>query len=176
MTPETVTLQPTLRTERLTLRPLHQADAGAIAMYAGDARVAKMTSSISHPYPKGGAEAFIARQSGEVVWALDASRSGQDELIGVIGLKPLDRGQSEIGYWLAPAMWNMGLAREAAMALVTANPLGNCSIFGRAFQDNPASARVLTHCGFAYLGEAEQFSVARGAHVPTWTYILRTGG
>ncbi|MGR3469166.1 MAG: GNAT family N-acetyltransferase [Shimia sp.] len=176
MTAETMTRQPSLRTDRLTLRPLEKADVGAITLYAGDARVAKMTSSIPHPYPEGGAEAFITRRGAEVVWALDASRSGADELIGCIGLKPLDRDQAEIGYWLAPAMWNMGLAREAAAALIAANPLGNASIFGRAFQDNPASARVLTHCGFAYLGEAEQFSVARGAHVPTWTYALRMGG
>ncbi len=43
-------------------------------------------------------------------------------------------------------------------------------MFASVFQDNLASARVLTHCGFAYLGDAESFSVARDATVPTWTY------
>ena len=43
-------------------------------------------------------------------------------------------------------------------------------MFASVFQDNPASARVLTNCGFEYLGDAESFSVARGATVPTWTY------
>ncbi|MFT4744129.1 MAG: RimJ/RimL family protein N-acetyltransferase, partial [Yoonia sp.] len=43
------------------------------------------------------------------------------------------------------------------------------------FQVNPGSARVLTNCGFDYLGDAEAFSVARGATVPTWTYTLKTG-
>ena len=38
---------------------------------------------------------------------------------------------------------------------------------------DPGSARVLTNCGFVYLGDAETFSVARNARVPTWTYIRK---
>jgi hypothetical protein len=32
---------------------------------------------------------------------------------------------------------------------------------------------VLTNAGFDYLGDAEAFSVARGAKVATWTYLKR---
>ena len=32
---------------------------------------------------------------------------------------------------------------------------------------------VLTNNGFQYLGDAEAFSVARGATVPTWTYLRK---
>jgi len=70
-------------------------------------------------------------------------------------------------------MWNTGLASEAVKAMVAANPLGNDTIFASVFQDNPGSARVLTNCGFAYLGDAESWSVARNARVPTWTYLRR---
>jgi RimJ/RimL family protein N-acetyltransferase len=72
-------------------------------------------------------------------------------------------------------MWNTGFASEAVGALVAANPLENKTIFGSVFQDNPGSARVLTNAGFEYLGDAEAFSVARGAKVPTWTYLKRLG-
>ncbi len=48
-------------------------------------------------------------------------------------------------------------------------------MFAEAFQDNPQSARVLTNAGFQYLGDAESFSVARNARVPTWTYVKRLG-
>ena len=58
-------------------------------------------------------------------------------------------------------------------ALVDANPLGNDALFGSVFQDNPASARVLTNAGFAYVGDAESFSVARNAKVATWTYVRK---
>jgi RimJ/RimL family protein N-acetyltransferase len=85
----------------------------------------------------------------------------------------MDRGQSEIGYWVAPALWNTGLASEAVQAMVTANPHGRTTLFAEVFQDNPASARVLTNAGFDYIGDAEAFSVARNAKVPTWTYIRK---
>ena len=62
---------------------------------------------------------------------------------------------------------------EAVQALVEANPQKNCTMFAEVFQDNPGSARVLTNCGFEYLGDAESFSVARNALVPTWTYIRK---
>ena len=39
-----------------------------------------------------------------------------------------------------------------------------------------ASARVLTNCGFQYLGDAEGHCVARDAVLPTWTYSFRPGG
>ena len=76
-------------------------------------------------------------------------------------------------FWVAPTMWNTGFASEAVRALIAANPLASQTIFASVFQDNPGSARVLTNAGFDYLGDAEAFSVARGAKVATWTYLKR---
>jgi len=169
--------QPTIETDRLDLRPLRRSDQRLIELYAGDARVARMTTSIPHPVPPGMAEAFVARAMSsdrqEDVWAMDATKSDGGELLGILSLERMDRNQSEIGYWVAPAYWNTGLASEAVQALIAANPLGNETMFASVFQDNPASARVLTHCGFEYLGDAESFSVAREKPVPTWTYSKR---
>ena len=116
----------------------------------------------------------------EAVWVLDGSATGLAEVLGVISLKRMDEGkfnrdQSEIGYWVAPAFWNTGFASEAVRALVAANPQKNRTIFAEVFQDNSGSARVLTNAGFQYLGDAETFSVARNARVPTWTYIRKLG-
>jgi RimJ/RimL family protein N-acetyltransferase len=166
--------QPVVETERFDLRPLRRSDQGLMELYAGDLRVARMTTSIPHPIPPGMTEAFITRAMAETrdedVWAMDGTKSGGGEVMGVISLERMDRNQSEVGYWVAPPYWNTGLASEAVEALVKANPLGNKTLFASVFQDNPASARVLTHCGFEYLGDAESFSVARDANVPTWTY------
>jgi RimJ/RimL family protein N-acetyltransferase len=49
--------------------------------------------------------------------------------------------------------------------------MGNATMFASVFQDNPASARVLVNCGFAYIGDAEAYSVSRTSKVPTWTYL-----
>jgi RimJ/RimL family protein N-acetyltransferase len=58
----------------------------------------------------------------------------------------MDRRQSEISYWVAPAFWNSGLASEAVRAIIAANPHGAAQVFAEVFQDNPGSARVLTNC------------------------------
>lgn len=164
---------------RFVLRPLRKSDEGPIGFHAGDERVARMTSAIPHPYPPGAAEAYVARamkarsDGDEVVWAMDNTANGGSELMGVISLKTMDRNQAEVGYWVAPSHWNTGVASAAVKALVKANPLKNETYFARVFQENAASARVLTNCGFAYLGDAETFCVARNARVPIWTYSRR---
>ncbi|MEP2532487.1 GNAT family N-acetyltransferase [Shimia sp.] len=172
--------QPVIETERFVLRPLRRSDQGLIDFYAGQREVARMTTSISHPLPPGATEAFIARAQSEDrvedVWAMDGSADNAPEIMGMISLTRLDKEVSEVGYWVAPALWNTGLASDAVRALIAANPLGNRALYASVFQDNPASARVLTNCGFQYLGDAESFSVARNAAVPTWTYTLKMGG
>lgn len=174
MSLDQIAAQPVIETERFVLRPLRKSDEGLIEHNAGDERVARMTSSIPHPLPPGAAEAYVARALAEdrteEIWAIDGTCDDGAELKGIVSLKRLDRSQSEVAFWIAPAFWNSGLATEAVQALIDANPLGCTSIFASVFQDNPASARVLIHCGFEYLGDAETFSVARAANVPTWTY------
>jgi RimJ/RimL family protein N-acetyltransferase len=174
---ETVTTQPTIEADRFVLRPLRRSDAGLIALYAADERVARGTRAIPHPLPPGAAEALIDRALNpnrtEDIWAMDGSAHGHAEVLGLISLERMDRNQSEVFYWVAPAFWNTGFASEAVRVLIEANPHQAKQIFAEVFQDNPGSARVLTNCGFDYLGDAEAFSVARGATVPTWTYSLK---
>ena len=167
--------QPDLATRRLRLRRLRRADAGLIHLYASDARVARMTTSIPYPNPPGSAEAFIERVTGpgarETVWALDAGEDRENGLIGLIALRSSGAGLGEIGYWVAPAFWNAGYAGEAVEAVAReAARQGMTALTARAFQDNTASARVLTRAGFAYMGEGETYSVARGATTPVFRY------
>lgn len=172
-----VLTQAAIESDRFDLRALRASDAGPMALFAGDERVARMTTSIPHPYPPGAAEGYIASVTGDNprqhVWVIDGTRAGQSELLGLVSLMPLGSDQSEIGYWIAPAMWNTGIASEAVDALLAANPLNNNAFFAQVFQDNPGSARILTNHGFEYIGDAEAFSVARGANVPTWTYCRK---
>lgn len=177
MIQEPIVVQPALAAERFVLRPIRRSDAGLISLYMGDRRLAEGTRAIPHPLPPGATEAFIARalneDRNEDVWVLDGSERGLAEVLGVVSLTRMERDQSEIAYWVAPAFWNTGYASEAVRALVEANPHRTRTLFAEAFQDNPGSARVLTNCGFEYLGDAEAYSVARGATVPTWTYLRR---
>ena len=69
--------QPVIETERFVLRPLRPSDAGMIAHYTSDRRVAQGTRAIPHPLPPGAAEDFVARALSpsrtEDVWAIDGS-------------------------------------------------------------------------------------------------------
>jgi len=167
--------QPLIRGARVTLRPLGPDDAPLVAKYANDRRIAEMTTSIPFPLSLEAAREFCARaQSPERIddiWAIDAGEGGEAALHGVISLRYLDREQSEVGYWVAPEFWSQGYASAALQTLLAANPHQNASVVASVFQDNAASARVLTGAGFVMLGEAEAFSLARAAHVPTWTYL-----
>ena len=174
---EKVAAQPVIEADRFVLRPVRKSDAGLISMYAADKRVALGTRSIPHPLPPGTTEAFVDRAQKDTrtedVWVIDGSAHGLSEVVGIVSLERMDRGQSEIFYWVAPAFWNTGIATTAVQAMIDANPHEASTFFAEVFQDNPGSARVLTHCGFDYLGDAEAYSVARDANVPTWTYTLK---
>ena len=167
--------QPMINAQRFDLRPLRVSDTGQIALHSADLRIARMTSRIAHPLPPGATAAFIERAMGttreEDIWAIDGVKSGLSEVLGLLSLDRLSKNQSELSYWVAPAFWNKGVASEVTAGLLAANPLQNETIFAAVFQDNPASARVLTNCGFAYIGDAEAFCVARNATVATWTYL-----
>lgn len=170
---------PAIPTPRLTLRPVRPSDAPLYEAQAADRRLAEATRGVPHPLPEGAGEAFVARAmragGDEDTWVIDGTASGLPGMLGTLTLRRMDRAQSEIEFWVAPAFWNLGIASEAVTALVAANPQGSRTIFAEVFKDNPGSARVLANAGFQYLGDAEALSVARGVCVPTWTYVRKVG-
>ncbi len=176
---EPIITQAVIETPTFDLRPLRQSDAGLIDLYASDIRVAQNSETIPHPLPPGSTEAFIANawaQDRTVdFWAIDATKTGGAEVMGLIWLERLGRDQSGLGGWVAPAFWNLGVATATVGSILVHNPQNSVTYFASVFQDNLASARVLTNAGFEYLGDAEQYCVARGANVPIWTYSRRAG-
>ena len=162
-----------LETERLLLRPPRPSDAGAMTLYAGDKRVAGMTTSIPHPYSQQMADAFIeqilAGNHREDVWAMDATPHDGAEFIGLISLK---RDLAEVGYWVGPPFWSTGYASEALHAIIRhlLEDQGLSELNASVFFDNPASQQVLRKAGFAETGKTWLYSVAREAEVPALTF------
>lgn len=177
MTIATATPQMIMYADRFIMRPPQMPDAGLLAYFLADPRVAQSSRDIPHPYPPGAAEALVARslspERTEDVWVMDGTAAGLGEVLGLVTLAPLEREQSEIRYWVAPAFWKTGIATAAVASVVAANPHYSRTLFAAVFQDEPGSARVLTNCGFDYLGDAEAYCLARAAVLPTWTYILK---
>ncbi len=165
----------TIRTKRLILRPLRASDAGLITLYASDARLARMTAAIPHPYPPGAAEAHIEGslngRRGEEVWAIDATPADGEELIGAIGLRA---ATGQLGYWVGAPYWNAGYATEAVEALVAHlfTARGFETLTAGVFLDNAPSAAVLAKAGFSERGAIGIWSVARGEEVPSRLFRL----
>ena len=168
-------LPETIVAERLTLRPMRASDAGPMALYAGDKRVAEMLTSVPHPYPPGAAEAFIERVeaglAAEHVWAMDATKSEGAEFIGVISVKRTS--PPDVGYWVGPPFWATGYASEAALAVVeAARAAGLDELAAEVFEGNDASAQVLSNAGFAEGEAGRNFSVGRGEMVAVRRFHL----
>lgn len=162
-----------IETERLVLRPLQDSDAGMIALYAGDIRVAENLAVVPHPYPPGAAEAYIERskdpKNDEIVWAI----AKENELIGVISIFPKDNGRGNVGYWLAPQLWGAGFTPESLEAVIDfAKSNKFTGLDAAVHQGNHASARVLIKQGFEYCGDVDSHSVSRGGNIVSWQYRL----
>jgi RimJ/RimL family protein N-acetyltransferase len=173
-----------IETRRLLLRPFEAGDADAVEAYVGRWEVASMTTRIAHPYPKGAAAEWIAghaaaREDGsEHTFAItlrDAvTLQGEHQPVGAISLRDTERGNLELGYWLAPGHWGRGLTTEAAQAMVVYGfeKLGAEALTSGHFADNPASGRVLEKAGFRANGIARQWSEARQGFVDANRFLL----
>lgn len=149
---------PTLRTERLVLRPFSPADAPTVQRLAGDREVASTTLTIPHPYEDGMAEAWIEGRA--IDWAEKkaltlAVTTEADGLVGAIGLHlKLEHLRAELGYWIGVPFWNRGYATEAAEAVIKFgfDELGLNRIEAHHFSRNPASGRVMEKLGMTLEG------------------------
>ena len=146
--------QPTLTTERLTLRPFVADDAFDIERLAGVREIADTTLTIPHPYPHGAAAGWILTHAPAwdkgtaATFAVVENESGR--LVGVAALmiKP-DHRRAELGYWIALDRWNQGYATESNQCLMDFGfeVLGLHRIEARHFLRNPASGRVMLKLG-----------------------------
>ena len=152
-----IEIEPVIETRRLRLRRPRKADAPRVAELLGDLEVARMTTSIPHPYGLEDAEAFLSQADADgpdrsAMFVIEHPAEGA---IGVVAFDGEGPRHTEIGYWLGRPYWGRGFATEAARgALVWAHRnWGRRHVRARHFSDNPASAEVLCKVGFLYTGE-----------------------
>ena len=153
---------PTLKTDRLILRPYRLSDAAELRRLIGEYEVARTLATVPHPYPYGEAERFIAGRraafgAGKSVELAVTLAAG--ELIGGIGLRlNAQHGGAELGYWIGRPFWRRGYATEAAGAMLDYGfaQLGLRRIAARHFGSNPASGRVMVKIGMKCEGTMRQ--------------------
>ncbi len=168
--------QPTLTTARLKRWPLIPSDAERLVLLAGEWDVARMVSTIPHPYTDKHAQEFLAGiAAGDegIVFAIEQSGI----LIGCTGFNPQDDGSADLGYWIGKPYWGQGLATEAVGALLRHACAEAWFPFIRAivFADNPASVHVVEKLGFRLAGEDMQKCAARKEPAPCHVYRLDCG-
>lgn len=157
---------PTLRTPRLTLRPLRADDAPALAEGVGNYDVARWLGQVPYPYKVSDAEAFLAehRDARTRVWGI-CDRYG---LQGVISYT------DELGYWLARPAWGLGYATEAGDAVVdhVFRTTDLTKLISGHYMDNSRSARVLKKMGFTPDGRRDVTSRALVQTVVSQVMVL----
>ena len=145
-------MRPTLRTDRLTLRPLTDEDLPDLVALNGDAEVMRyITGRALTPAEVAADLPRLTRtERGLGLW----SGTDADGFAGVWFLiaDPDDSGAAEIGWRLPRAVWGHGLAVEGAKALVehAFETLGVARVWADTMAVNAPSRRVMEKLGMRH--------------------------
>lgn len=167
------------RTERLLLRPGWEEDAVPLAAAIGDEAILTKLAKAPSPYRIADAQEYLAREreEGDADFLILARTAGAPRLVGGVGLQQ-DGRDLELGYWIARPYWGLGLATEAARAVIdiARHTLRRQRLVSGHFIDNPASGRVLSKLGFKPTGEiVARMCRARGHTVPCRLFAMDFG-
>ena len=155
-----------LTTERLVLKTPQAQDKWALVEHLDNYEVTKWLSNVPYPYSVSDAEDWIQRVNNTI----DDERPSyqlsiflSDALIGGVGLRHIESGFYELGYWLSATHWGRGFATEAATELLRYGhrKLSIARIRAHCMKGNLASENVLRKLGFEVVGEVEDYSVSR---------------
>lgn len=162
------TLRNLVETERLTLRPISEADLDAWAQLLADPGATRLLHT-PEPVPDrdralAGLRRWAALFEAPVgMYALLVRETG--EAAGFVGYVPreLEWGREvELGWLLLPACWGRGYATEAARALL---PLGPPRVVSMIRVENAASENVARKLGMS----VERTVVYHGFETHVWT-------
>ena len=158
-----------IETERLVLKKLVDADKERLVSLIGDFMVSKTLSNVPYPYTLDDADEWLKIVDNE---EFNLNIFLNDDLIGGVGLTPIEDDFCELGYWLGVEYWGQGYATESVMELLNyAKSNTPCEKFkANVFKENVASAKVLEKNGFKRVEDREVFSISRQENVPSVNY------
>ena len=154
---------PTIRTQRLILRPLRMTDDKDMFRYCSDPAVSRHVLWDTHPnirHTRMTLRAVIRQYKVGKPATFGIERIEDGRLIGTIGFiwVNTDHRSAEVGYSLARDCWNQGYATEALKAILHYGfeRLRLNRIEAQHEADNPASGRVMEKAGMQYEGTLRQ--------------------
>ncbi|HSB66930.1 MAG TPA: GNAT family N-acetyltransferase, partial [Anaerolineales bacterium] len=155
----------TLRTDRLTLRPLDQADARILhRIYQTEGVLRYFPNPIPPALER--VERFIREQHshweqhGYGNWGI--LPDGEDDIIGWVGLQFLpELNETEVGFLLDRPYWGKGYATEAALASLKFGfeRVTLKYIIALVHPENMASIRVIEKCGIHFVDSLKLWEI-----------------
>ena len=148
-----------METDRISLRPWREEDAGTLYKWASDPDVGPRAGWPPHQSVEESREVIRTIFSGEGMWAVVWKETG--EAIGSVGYLPashsnlsITENEAEVGYWIARPYWGRGICTEALQLVIDHcfSEKGFTTLWGDYFPENPASGRVMEKCGFVDTG------------------------
>jgi RimJ/RimL family protein N-acetyltransferase len=156
---------PTLKAQRLILRPFEEGDADPLHCILSEEGILRYFPNPDPP-PLERVERLVAHQlkhweeHGLGWWAVEPLRN--PGLIGWAGLQFLpETGETEVAYLLSRVYWGQGLATEAARASLQFGfeQLKLETIIALAHPENKASQRVMEKLGMSFVDQAHYFGI-----------------
>ena len=172
---------PTLRTERLIMRKIEQADCADMFDYSSQKAVTRYLLWSPHPtrdytarYIDYLSERYTAGDFYD--WALVPHATGR--MVGTCGFTRFDftNNSAEVGYVLSPSVWGSGYATEALNAVLDVGfrVLGLHRIEARYLAGNVASSHVMARVGMTFEGEFRDAMIVKGRYESVGVFsILR---
>lgn len=175
-------LQPTLRTERLVLRPFVAADAPSLRRLISDEEVLRhladvprdLTDEATLEWIEMLGRAWDSRVA--AVFAVELQSTA--ELAGGVQLQLTpDRDEAELGFWTARRHWGRGIASEAVARLIAWAPeaLGLRRVHACHMQENPASGTVMRRAGMQRVADHDGGAVSYQYLVSGFSQKMRKG-
>ena len=152
-------------------------DISALVRYANNRNVwINLYDLFPHPYTEEDARSWIGRNEGQSPLTNFAIASAH-EAIGGIGLtlhRDGERRTAMIGYWLGEPFWGRRIATSAVRAIAeyAFATFDLVRLYGKVFDWNSASVRVLEKCGFTFEGRLRKSVTKDGKTIGTLMYAL----
>jgi RimJ/RimL family protein N-acetyltransferase len=161
----------------IMLREWSIADLDAVHAAVQDAEIPRFTGIPEH-HTLEGVERWLSARAGEMAAGRDASFAIVDavdgHLLGSVGIERSieDPAVGEVGYWVAAASRDQGVATRAVRLIVpwAFEVMGLARIQLTTHPNNPASQRVAGRCGFQYEGVLRGYREQHGERVDLAMY------
>ena len=148
-----------LETPTCVIRDWSPADRADLMRFANNRAIWRnLTDVFPHPYAEADADAWLATVASApepTHWAIEVDGHAVGNIGVAIGEGVFCK-KADIGYWLAEPYWGRGIMSDAvrAVAPFAMDRFGLVRLEASVFAWNPASMRVLEHCGFVREGVA----------------------